>query len=151
VTPAPTPTPTKNSGAAPTNVVVLLSDGAQTLGQASPQEAANAAAEQGVPIYTIALGTADGVAQVEDPSTGRVRTVRVPPDPQTLQQISDTTGAKSFQAPSAADLQAVYKDIGSRIGHEDKQTEIAYQFAGLGALLLVTGAGLSLFWFNRFP
>jgi Ca-activated chloride channel family protein len=152
-TPAPTPTPapSKTSGGAPTNVVVLLSDGANTLGQASPSDAANAAAEQGVPIYTIALGTPDGVAQVEDPSTGRVRSVRVPPDPQTLQEIAETTGAKSFAAPSAADLETVYKDIGSRIGHEDKETEIAYQFAGLGALLLVTAAGLSLLWFNRFP
>ncbi|MEO9255744.1 MAG: VWA domain-containing protein [Tepidiformaceae bacterium] len=149
----PTPVPQTNSAgkpANPTNVIVLLSDGAQTLGQAQPQEAAAAAAEQGIPIYTIALGTPDGVAQVEDQS-GRVRSIPVPPDPQTLQEISDTTGAKSFDAPTAEQLQAVYNDIGSRIGHENKEQEIAYVFAGLGALLLIAGAGLSMLWFNRFP
>lgn len=149
--PTPTPTPSTTSGGQPTNVVVLLSDGANTLGQTDPLDAATAAAEQSVPIYTIALGTADGVAQVQDPSTGRVRSVRVPPDPATLQKISDTTGAKSFEAPTANDLESVYHDIGSRIGHENKSEEIAYLFAGLGAVLLVAGASLSLMWFNRFP
>lgn len=151
--PQPTLTPQTNPGGKPvnpTNVIVLISDGAQTLGQAQPQEAAAAAAEQGIPIYTIALGTPGGVAQVQDQS-GRIRAIPVPPDPRTLQEISDTTGAKSFNAPTAEQLQAVYNDIGSRIGHENKQQEIAYIFAGLGALLLVAGAGLSMLWFNRFP
>jgi Ca-activated chloride channel family protein len=149
----PTPTAQTNPGGKPinpTNVIVLLSDGAQTLGQAQPQEAAAAAAEQGIPIYTIALGTPGGVAQVEDQS-GRIRSIPVPPDPQTLQDIADTTGAKSFDAPTAQQLEAVYNDIGSRIGHENKDVEIAYVFAGIGALLLVAGAGLSMLWFNRFP
>lgn len=148
---APTPTPTPvPGGQAPTNVVVLLSDGKQTLGAMDPLAAADEAAAQNVPVYTIALGTPGGVAQVRD-QFGRLQSIPVPPDPATLKQISDTTKAKSFAAPTARDLQTVYKDIGSRIGHTDEQREITAVFAGLGAILLVTGAGFSLLWFNRFP
>lgn len=151
-TPIPTPVPVDANGkpVKPTNVIVLLSDGANTLGETKPLDAADEAKTEGVPIYTIALGTDTGVAEVTD-QAGRLRRVPVPPDPQTLQEISDTTGGKSFQAPTAEDLQSVYKDIGSKLAHEDQKREIAYLFAGVGALFLLAAAGVSLMWFNRFP
>lgn len=151
-TPAPTRQSTPNSTAPvnPTNVIVLLSDGANTLGQTDPLTAAAEAAARGVPIYTIALGTPDGVAEVTD-QFGRLRQLRVPPDPDTLRQVADTTGGKTFNAPSAEQLQAVYRDIGSRIAHEDKLEDVAWAFAGVGAAFLVVAAGFSLLWFNRFP
>jgi Ca-activated chloride channel homolog len=151
-TPTPTPVPVDANGkpVKPTNVIVLLSDGANTLGVTKPMDAADEAKAENVPIYTIALGTDSGVAEVTD-QAGRLRRVPVPPDPDTLKQISDATGGKSFQAPTAEDLQAVYKDIGSKLAHQDEKREIAYVFAGIGALLLLAGAGASLMWFNRFP
>jgi Ca-activated chloride channel family protein len=151
-TPTPTPAPVDANGnpIKPTNVIVLLSDGANTLGRTDPLDAANDAKDQNVPIYTIALGTADGVAEVTD-QAGRIRRVPVPPDPQTLQTISQTTNGQSFEAPSSQQLQAIYKDIGSKLAHENKDEEITFVFAGIGAAFLVLAAGLSLAWFNRFP
>ena len=70
----------------------------------------------GVPIYTIALGTPDGSIQVRD-DLGQLQTVPVPPDTETLRQIADTTGAKAFDAPTAQDLASVYDNLQSRIGY----------------------------------
>ena len=151
--PTPTPKPAGaagNTSALPPAFIILLSDGAQTLGIVQPLDAADDAKSREVPVFTIALGTQEGVAQVED-NQGRQRTVRVPPDVETLQEIADITGGKFYTAPSAADLDTIYDDLGSKIGYTDKQTEITWAFAGLGALLIVASGTLSLLWFNRFP
>lgn len=151
--PAPTPAPraaASANAAVPPAFIILLSDGAQTLGNIQPLDAADSAKESGVPIFTIALGTPDGVAQVED-NQGRIRTVRVPPDIQTLQEIAEVTGGKFYDAPSKGDLDSVYKDLGSKIGYTNEQREATWVFAGLGALLVAVSGGLSLLWFNRFP
>ena len=152
-TPSPAPKPSTGSGSVvtlPPAFVILLSDGAQTLGVVQPLDAADDAKSRDVPIFTIALGTPDGVAQVED-NQGRQRTVRVPPDIETLQEIADITGGKFYSAPTASDLDTIYKDLGSKIGYTEEQTEITWLFAGLGALLVTVSGGLSLLWFNRFP
>jgi len=152
-TPTPTAKPASGSGGAstvPPAFIILLSDGAQTLGSVQPLDAADDAKLRGVPVFTIALGTQDGVAQVED-NQGRQRTVRVPPDILTLQEIADITGGKFYSAPTASDLDTIYKDLGSKIGYTEEQSEMTWLFAGLGALLITVSGGLSLLWFNRFP
>jgi Ca-activated chloride channel homolog len=150
-TPSPTPVPVDATGrpVTPTNVIVLESDGASNLGS-DPMDAAAKAKAQGVPIFAIALGTPDGVAIVKD-QAGRLRRVAVPPDPATLKAIASTTGGQEFDAPTSSQLQAIYKGIGSKLAHEDKDRELTVLFAGLGTVLLVLGAGASLLWFNRFP
>ncbi len=151
-TPTPTPAPKTASGTAdvPPAFIILLSDGAQTLGSVQPLDAADDAKSREVPVFTIALGTQNGVAQVED-NQGRQRNVRVPPDVETLQEIADITGGKFYSAPTADDLNTIYSDLGSKIGYTDTQTEVTWIFAGLGALLVAVSGGLSLLWFNRFP
>lgn len=159
-TPRSTPTPAKKPptgsssagslAAVPPAFVILLSDGAQTIGSVQPLDAADDAKSRDVPVFTIALGTPDGVAQVED-NQGRQRTVRVPPDVETLQEIADITGGKFYSAPTADDLNTIYDDLGSKIGYTEEQTEITWLFAGLGALFIAVSGGLSLLWFNRFP
>ena len=155
-TPRATPTPRPSAGAAdaasdvPPAFIILLSDGAQTLGIVQPLDAADAAKEMGVPIFTIALGTQQGVAQVED-NQGRLRTVRVPPDEATLKEIAEITGGTFFSAPTKDDLDQIYKDLGSKIGYTEEEREVTWAFAGLGALLIAVSGGLSLLWFNRFP
>ena len=155
-TPTPTPRTVNGTGAPgtaaaiPPAFIILLSDGAQTLGIVQPLDAADDAKLREVPVFTIALGTQEGVAQVED-SQGRQRTVRVPPDIETLQEIADITGGKYYSAPTADDLDTIYDDLGSKIGYTEEQTEITWLFAGLGALLVAVSGGLSLLWFNRFP
>ena len=104
----------------------------------------------GCPIYTIALGTATGVVSVTD-EFGVPHTVEVPPDTDTLAAIAETTGARSFEAPTADDLQQIYESLGSRVGVRYEAQEITQLFAAAGLVLMVAGAGLAAHWFNRFP
>lgn len=134
----------------PPVIMVLLSDGANTLGQADPLDAAQEAAALGIPIFAVALGTQDGVATITD-NQGRQRQLRVPPDEETLQAIAEMTDGRFFSAPTADDLKSVYEDLGSRIGYDTETTEVTVGFAGLAALMVMAAGGLSLLWFNRFP
>ena len=134
----------------PIVATVLLSDGANSTGDIEPIPAAEEAAALNVPIYTIALGTADGVVTVPD-ELGQLHTVNVPPDTETLAQIAETTGGRSFQAPTAQDLDAIYQSLGSKIGYTSQEQEVTQWFAAAGLLLVVAGAGLAAHWFNRFP
>lgn len=128
--------------------ILLLSDGAQTAGGVRPLDAAKRAAELKVPVSTIALGTRDATVEVPLPG-GLKQLVTVPPDPQTLRQIAETTGGRFFEAPTATDLDAVYKELGSRLGRERRSVEVTSVFAGLGAILLLAAGGLSSAWFRR--
>lgn len=154
-TASPSPTPaTTQPGETPDQehpyVVVLLSDGFNTAGSTEPLDAAQMAVDMKVPVYTIALGTDDGVAEVMD-NFGRTRLVRVPPDKETLREIARMTDAQFFSAPSAQELRSVYDDLGSRIGYNKEPKEVTHWFAGAGAVLVLAAGGLSLLWFNRFP
>ena len=88
-----------------------------------------------MPIYTIALGTPDGVVEVED-QFGQMQQLQVPPDTETLQQVAEMTGGRYFDAPTAEDLAAVYESLGSKVGYTEQVQEVTQWFAA-GALLLV--------------
>jgi len=132
-------------------VVLLLSDGASTTGDATPLEAAAQATKAKVPVYTVALGTDAGTITTTSPTTGETRVYRVPPDPATLQEVAQKTGGKFFAAADAASLQSVYSRIGSQVGTEIHQRELTAGLAGAGAVLLLASSALSLAWFNRLP
>jgi Ca-activated chloride channel family protein len=134
----------------PVIATVLLSDGANSTGELEPIPAAEMAAALGVPVYTIALGTAEGVVTVPD-NLGELHTLNVPPDTETLAAIAETTGGRAFEAPTARDLAQIYDSLGSRIGYTTEEREVTQWFAAAGLLLVVTGAGLAANWFNRFP
>ncbi|MEX0782970.1 MAG: VWA domain-containing protein [Dehalococcoidia bacterium] len=131
-------------------ILVLISDGFNTDGTADPIEAAESAREMDVPIFTIALGTENGIAEVTD-NLGNIRRVRVPPDKETLEEIANVTEARYFEAPSAEELDAVYEDLVSKIGYDEEDREVTAWFAGIAAAFVVAAGGLSLLWFNRFP
>jgi Ca-activated chloride channel family protein len=133
-TPAPSAPP---SGEPPLVATVLLSDGANSTGRLEPLDAAGQAAALGVPVYTIALGTQDGVVQVPN-DRGELQTLEVPPDTETLAAIAEITGARFFDAPTAADLAQIYENLGSRVGFTQEQREVTQLFAAAR-------------WFNRFP
>ena len=135
---------------APLVAGILLSDGANSVGVTEPLDAAQRAAELNVPIYTIALGTADGQVTVRD-GAGQAVTLDVPPDTETLAQIAEVTGASAFDAPSAADLSAVYDSLSSRIGTIDEEREVTAWFAAAALALIVVAAGASVLWFGRLP
>ena len=134
----------------PLVAAILLSDGANSVGQAEPLDAAERAATMGVPVYTIALGTADGEVEVRD-DLGQPHILQVPPDRETLAQIAEITGGTAFDAPTAEDLSAVYDNLQSRVGYVEDREEVTYWFAGAALVLVVLGAGLSAIWFGRLP
>jgi Ca-activated chloride channel homolog len=124
--------------------VVLLSDGANTAGRPVDQ-AADAAAQAGVPVSTIAYGTPEGTVEIED------RTIRVPADTETMQSVAGTTSGSAYSAGSDAELRDVYSDLESSIGWTTEEREITTVVAGI-ALAAALLAGLaSLLWFARLP
>ena len=108
------------------------------------------AAEAGVPVYTVALGTENGTIQGPD-GYGGIRTIRVPPDPTTLKQVAEDTGGRFFEAADAGALKSVYDEIGSQVGVQHKHRELTVAFTAAGAALLLAGAALSMLWFARMP
>jgi Ca-activated chloride channel family protein len=146
----PSPSTAPSSDEPPLVATVLLSDGANSTGRLEPLDAASRAAALGVPIYTIALGTQDGVVQVPN-RQGQLQTLEVPPDTETLAAIAEMTGARFFDAPTAQDLAQIYENLGSRVGFTEEQREVTQLFAAAGLLFVVAGAGFAAHWFNRFP
>jgi Ca-activated chloride channel family protein len=133
----------------PTVATVLLSDGESTVGT-DPLVAAGDAARYGVPVYTIALGTADGTVELPD-ENGQLVSVAVPPDTGTLSKVAERTGATFFDAPSSADLSGIYRSLGSKIGYRIEPQEATRLFAAIGLAFVLLGAGCAALWFNRFP
>lgn len=137
-----------SDGTAPPRSVLLISDGARDGGAVDPQAAAREAKRLKVPIYTVVVGTPNGV--VEETLTGGFRQIiRVPPNPQTLQQIAELSGGEFFTATDADGLKRVYEELGSRLGTRDQLREIGDYFAGGAAALLIAGGALSALWFRR--
>lgn len=130
--------------------VLLISDGANTLGQTQPLDAADVARQLQVPIYTVALGTPTGQALVPD-GRGGTRLLTVAPDPDTLQAVAERTGGQFYDAPSATELGKVYDDIGSKVGYREERKDATHWPLGVGVTLLVMAAGLSLAWQQRLP
>jgi Ca-activated chloride channel homolog len=154
--PSATPAPSDSGSATPNGdepplvATVLLSDGANSTGTLEPEAAADLAAAAGVPVYTIALGTTAGVVEVPD-RDGVLRTLEVPPDPETLAAIAETTGGRFFEAPTSTDLAQSYENLGSKVGSTTEEQEVTQWFAAAGLLFVLGGAGLAALWFNRFP
>ena len=131
-------------------IVLVLSDGANTTGDFEPLEAAQQAVDAKVPVYTVALGTAEGTIEGPD-GYGGTRTIAVPPDPETLTEVAEMTGGRFFAAADAEALRSVYEEIGSQVGVEEEQRELTVVFTAAGAVLLLFGAVLSSLWFSRLP
>jgi Ca-activated chloride channel homolog len=137
-------------GKKPPASILVLSDGAQTQGVLTPLQAAERARKLRIPVYTVAFGTENGVVEVVDDNGFRQR-VTVPPDPPTLRRVSQATGGRFYAAPDAAQLEAVYDELGSRIGSVRKEREITAAFAASGAVLLLAAGAASAFLFGRLP
>jgi Ca-activated chloride channel family protein len=142
------PPPQPQTGAPAPAAVLLLSDGAQTSGDVRPLPAAERARRFGVPVSTVALGTGDAVVEVPRPGGLKERVV-VAPDINTLRLIARTTGGTFSEAPSAARLESVYRELGTRLARDRKRVEVTSAFAASGGLLLLLGSGLSALWFRR--
>ncbi|HSV81048.1 MAG TPA: VWA domain-containing protein [Ramlibacter sp.] len=123
--------------------IIMLTDGQRTTG-VDPLEAAKMAADRGIRVYTVGIGTVDGETIGFEGWSMRVRL-----DEETLKAIAQKTSAEYFYAGTANDLKKVYETLSSRLTVEKKETEISALFAMAAAALALLSAGLSLFWFNR--
>jgi len=137
-------------GTSPPKAVVLISDGAREGGRVSPEAAAAQAKAAHVPVYTVLVGTEQGVVR-QTLTGGFEQLIRVPASPGTLEQIAKTSGGEFFTAPSTDRLKKVYEDLGSRLGTRTESREITDWFAGGAATLLLVGGALSAFLFRRVP
>ena len=131
--------PGSNNSAA----IILLTDGQRTTG-VDPMEAAKLAADYGVRVYTVGVGTVNGETIGFGGWSMRVRL-----DEESLKAIAAKTQAEYFYAGTAQDLKKVYTSLSSKLTMQKKDTEISGLLALLGAALAVLSAGLSMLWFNR--
>jgi Ca-activated chloride channel family protein len=113
----------------PPTAILLLTDGDSRSG-VPPLAAAQQAKQEGVPVFTVALASQP---------------------PLELQQIAEITGGQSFTAPTAEQLNAVYRDLGSRLTYVEEKRELTSYFMGGAAVLLLLGAAASITWFLRLP
>jgi Ca-activated chloride channel family protein len=123
--------------------IILLTDGQTTTGP-DPIEAARMAAERGVRVYTVGIGTEAGELIGVEGWSMRVRL-----DEETLKTIANLTRAEYFYAGNAPDLEKIYRNLNSRLFFERKETEITALFSAAAAALALLAAFLSLLWFNR--
>jgi Ca-activated chloride channel family protein len=123
--------------------IILLTDGQTTTGP-DPIEAARMAAERGVRVFTVGVGTVNGEVIGFEGWSMRVRL-----DEDALKQIANLTRGEYFYAGNAVDLKKIYSDLNTRLVFERKETEITSLFAAAATLLALVAAGLSLWWFNR--
>jgi Ca-activated chloride channel homolog len=133
------------SGDRPPAAVLLLSDGFQTAGVLEPLDGAARARELGIPVYTIALGTDEGIVDFG------FRQIPVPPDRETLRQIAQETNGRYFDAPTADALKAAYAELGSLLAQEPGEDEATFAFLAAAGALALLAAGLSAVWFSRIP
>lgn len=137
-----------SDGTVPPAALVVISDGAPDGGRTSLATAVKRAKAAHLPVYTVLVGTQNGV--VEETLTGGYKaTIKVPAQPQTLQQLAAQTGGTSFAAPDQTQLRAVYEHLGSRLGTRTTTREVTDVVAAGSALLLLGGVALSLLWFGR--
>jgi Ca-activated chloride channel homolog len=135
--------------------ILFLSDGAQTRGLLQPLEGAQIAKEAKFPVYTIALGTPEGVIErgpfggIPGQDTGEL--IPVPPDPETLRAIAETTGGEFTEARTADALGKAYENLGSTLGREPGESEITWLFLVVGGVLLLIAGGVAAFVSPRFP
>ncbi len=121
--------------------ILFLSDGAQTRGVLQPMQGAALAREACFPVYTIALGTPEGVIERGPfggfPGSDQGQLIPVPPDPDTLREIARATGGEFSEARSAESLERAYSNLGSRLGREPGHSEVTWLFVAVAAGLLV--------------
>jgi Ca-activated chloride channel family protein len=123
--------------------IILLTDG-QTNAGPEPVAAARLAAERGVRIFTVGVGTREGGSVGGDGWTMSANL-----DEEALKAIADLTRGEYFFAGTAPDLSTIYTGLNSKLVLEKQETEISALFAGLAAAFTLLAAALSLFWFRR--
>ncbi len=137
-TPAPLP-----QGAYAPAAIVLLSDG-ENNAQPDPLEVAAAAAQRGVRIYTVGVGSAAGATLQLDGFSVNSRL-----DEGALRQLAQLTGGAYYSSQDSAGLRGIYDEVSAQLVARSEPTEVTALFAGAGLFLLLAGGLCSFLWFNR--
>jgi Ca-activated chloride channel homolog len=147
-------TPTQEAAEKSPVSILFLSDGAQTRGLLQPLQGAALAKQAGFPVYTIALGTPEGVIE-RGPFGGfgsdQGQLIPVPPDPDTLRAIAERTGGEFSEARTAESLERAYDNLGSRLGREPGHSEVTWLFVAIAAGLLVLAGVVATVVSPRLP
>jgi len=143
-TPTPSPTPVPK-GTYSSAVIILLTDGENNEAP-DPLAAAQAAADRGVRIYTVGIGSPSGADLKINGFTIHSRL-----DESTLQQIAQITGGTYYNAQSTQDLKDIYDKLDPQLIVKPQNTEVTSLLAGAGIVVLLLGGALSLLWLGRVP
>ncbi len=141
-TPAPTPVPPGYHAPA---VIVLLSDG-ENNENPDPLSAAQLAANQGIRIFTVGIGSPGGA----DLDVNGVH-VHTALDAAELQQISQLTGGTYYAATDAGQLRSVYDNLDTQLVAKPELTELTAIVGGASLLLLFAGGLLGFAGLGRLP
>ena len=131
----------------PPSAIVLLSDGAANAG-VDVGTVAREAAQDKIPIDTVALGTPNGVLPSPAPFAPATA---VPPDPELMQEIAQLSGGRSFNAQTADELSSIYKQLGHQLGSVTRKRDVTAVFAIGGLAFLLLGAAGSTRFSGRLP
>jgi Ca-activated chloride channel family protein len=137
-------------GKRPPAVVIVLSDGGQTAGRVTPQQAALRARQARIPVSSVLFGTPDGVVQ-QKLKGGYTERIEVPATAQALQAMSRASGGHYMAGPRGADVKGVYAELGSRVGKKRQTVEVSAVAAAGGLVFMLTGGLLSGVWYRRVP
>jgi Ca-activated chloride channel homolog len=135
---------------AKSKIIVLMTDGANNSGKIDPITATEAAQALGVKIYSIGLGNREIAEQMGLPPSYL-------PDLDTLQQISQMTGARAYRGDSSEKLRDIYNEIDKLEKTEavvSKYTQFKELFPWLlaaGSVLLLLEITLGQTIFRRLP
>ena len=135
-------------GKRPPATIVVFSDGGQTAGRITPQQAAKQAASAHIPVTTVGIGTPDGIVQ-QPLKGGYTERIQVPVQPIVLQSIAKASGGRYVGGVAAVDVKSTYAELGSRIGHTHKTVEVTSAAAAGGLVFMLVGAFASGLWFRR--
>lgn len=156
------------------DIIVVLTDGANTRGPL-PLDAARQAADRQVRVYTIGFGTTNPERMVCTPEqlgsdaledgfgggggfgggfggggpSGSMRQFLILDEP-TLQEMADITGGAYYRAENAEQLADVFTELPNNIVFQKQRVEISFIFTILGAVFVSTAVVLSVLW-HRFP
>jgi len=140
--------PGTKKGTRPPAVIVVFSDGGQTAGRVTPQQAAQQAKAAGIPVTAVSVGTPDGIVQ-QPVKGGFMERIQVPVKLAVLQTIARSSNGLFVAGAQAVDPTRTYSELGSRIGHQRKLVEITSAAAAGGLVFMLAGALLSGIWFRR--
>lgn len=126
-------------------IIILLSDGENNM-EPDPLEAAWTAADYGVRIYTVGIGSAVGTTINIDGFT-----VHSQLDEIVLQEISGISNGAYFNAQNDEDLHEVFGELPHMLRVRPENIEVTSIFTGISIFLMLTGAIFSMIWFRRLP